>query len=193
MRRKQESIVTHDKLTNRFTAVFDQLDVMEIESVRRQTKRMEIRLFRGFALVLNRLSNGILYPIIAIVVFVTFGRAIAPVLMIAAISVGAAHLCYPVIKSIFGRSRPFVHDPSIPSLLKPLDKYSFPSGHTMTATAAFAPICATLPSLTFVATTGVILIGWARLGAGHHYPTDVLGGILLGGAVSIPGLLWLLA
>ena len=178
--------------TNAFTALFNQLDGFEIGTVRRQAARMEIRGVRAFALGLNYLANGLLYPLIALVIFLIFGRAMAPSLLMAAGSIVAAHLCYPVAKSLFARNRPFILDPSIPSLLKPLDKYSFPSGHTMTATAAFAPICLTLPSLTLAGATGVILIGWARLGAGHHYPTDVIAGIVLGGVCAIPGLLWLM-
>ena len=178
--------------TNAFTALFYQLDGFEIGTVRRQAARMEIRGLRAFVLGPNYLSNGLLYPIIAILILMIFGRGMAPALLIAAGSIVAAHIFYPVIKSLFARNRPFIHDPSIPSLLKPLDKYSFPSGHAKTATAAFAPICLTLPSLTVAGATGVILIGWARLGAGHHYPTDVVAGILLGGICAIPGLLWLL-
>jgi undecaprenyl-diphosphatase len=178
---------------NAFSAMFDQLDGLEIETVRRHTKRMEIGIVRGFALGLNHLSNGMLYPIVAVWLFLVFGRAMTPALGVAAASIAAAHICYPIIKSHFARNRPFVRDPSIPSLLKPLDRYSFPSGHTMTATAAFVPICMTLPSLAFAGVAAVLLIGWARLGAGHHYPSDVLAGVLLGGLCASPGLFWLLA
>lgn len=178
---------------NTFTSLFNQLDKLEIETVRRNTKWMEIGVLRGLVLGLNHLSNGILYPIVAVFIFLVFGRAMTPALGVAAGSVVVAHLCYPIVKSHFARDRPFVHDPSIPSLLKPLDQYSFPSGHAMTATAAFVPICMALPSLAYAGVTGVLLIGWARLGAGHHYPSDVLAGILLGGVCASPGLIWLLA
>ncbi len=189
---KPEPTTPEPKRRNSFTTVFDQLDGIEIDTVRRQAAHMKIRGLRTFVLGLNYLSNGMLYPIIAIMIFMIFGRMMTPALIIAAISIVAAHIFYPLAKSFFARNRPFIRDPSIPSLLKPLDKYSFPSGHAMTATAAFAPICMTLPSLTFAGATGVILIGWARLGAGHHYPSDVLAGILLGGVCASPGLIWLL-
>lgn len=190
---KPESSAPPLEPENAFTSLFNQLDGLEIETVRRNTKRMEIGILRGFVLGLNHLSNGMLYPIVAVVIFLIFGRAMTPTLGVAAVSVVVAHICYPIVKSHFARNRPFVRDPSIPSLLKPLDQYSFPSGHTMTATAAFIPICMTLPSLAFAGATGVLLIGWARLGAGHHYPSDVLAGIMLGGVCASPGLIWLLA
>jgi undecaprenyl-diphosphatase len=176
-----------------FVTRFDHLDSIEIETVRRQTRFMEIEVLRWFVFWLNRLSNGMLYPIVAALIFLTFGRAVAAALIVAAVAVGAAHLCYPFLKSRFARNRPFVRDPAIPSLLKPLDRYSFPSGHAMTATAAFAPLCTVLPTLTLAATAGALLIGWGRLAAGHHYPTDILAGLLLGGAFAAPGVFWLLA
>ncbi len=192
MQTKPEFIASSLERTIVFATRFDHLDAIEIETVRRQTRFMEIKILRWFVFWLNRLSNGMLYPIIAVLIFLVAGRAAAPALIVAALAVCAAHICYPIIKSQLARNRPFVRDPSIPSLLKPLDRYSFPSGHAMTATAAFGPLCTAMPMLTFAATAGVLLIGWGRLAAGHHYPTDILAGFLLGGAFASPGVIWLM-
>jgi undecaprenyl-diphosphatase len=173
-------------------AVFERLDLVEIESVRRQTLLMKRRHLRNLALILNRLSNGILYPLVAILLLLLVGRAILAAVAVAFLSVLLAHLIYPVTKRRCSRARPFERDSSISSLLRPLDKHSFPSGHAMTATAAFLPLSAALPSLSPVAIVAVTMIGWARLAAGHHYPSDIAAGILLGSLTSGAGAIWLI-
>lgn len=170
---------------------FERLDARELDSVRRYVRHMERRTLRVAALVLNRLSNGILYPIVAVLTLTILGPAMLAAVLVAASSVLVAHLIYPLIKNHCARTRPFECDPSIASLLKPLDRHSFPSGHAMTATAAFLPLSAAVPMLTPIAVIAVALIGWARLAAGHHYPSDVFAGAMLGSVVAIPGFIWL--
>ena len=71
--------------------------------------------------------------------------------------------------------------------------YSFPSGHTMSATICWSlmVVCAGLSlgwhgkrrlRLYIVSTTIILLIGFSRLYLGVHYPSDVLGGLMIGTA-----------
>lgn len=71
--------------------------------------------------------------------------------------------------------------------------YSFPSGHTMSATICWSlmVVCAGLSlgwhgrrrlRLYFVSTTIIVLIGFSRLYLGVHYPSDVVGGLIIGTA-----------
>ena len=71
--------------------------------------------------------------------------------------------------------------------------YSFPSGHTMSATIAWSlmVVCAGLSlgwhghrrALLYVASTTLVLaIGFSRLYLGVHYPSDVAGGLIAGTA-----------
>jgi membrane-associated phospholipid phosphatase len=71
--------------------------------------------------------------------------------------------------------------------------YSFPSGHTMSATICWSlmVVCAGLSlgwhdirraQLHVVAATVIFLIGFSRLYLGVHYPSDVLGGLIIGTA-----------
>jgi membrane-associated phospholipid phosphatase len=88
-----------------------------------------------------------------------------------------------IFKLFFHTQRPFDALYAINPLFSPTD-YSFPSGH---ATFFFA-----LASTLFFShkKTGVlffafaILISMARVMAGVHFPIDILGGVLLGFAIS---------
>jgi undecaprenyl-diphosphatase len=71
--------------------------------------------------------------------------------------------------------------------------YSFPSGHTMSATICWSlmVVCAGLSlgwhgrkrlRLYVVSTTIIVLIGFSRLYLGVHYPSDVVGGLIIGTA-----------
>lgn len=171
---------------------FEGLDERELDHVRRYVRQVERQSFRHAALILNRSSNGILYLIVAAITIGVFGRPILSAVLVSGITVLAAHLIYPLIKSHCARRRPFDCDPTIASMLAPLDRHSFPSGHAMTATAAFLPLSAAIPVLTGPALVMIVLIGWARIAAGHHYPSDVLAGALLGSAMASPGIVWLL-
>lgn len=86
-----------------------------------------------------------------------------------------------ILKFIFKRTRPFLHYwPQIPLKIKhPLDA-SFPSGHTSVSFAS-AGILATL-NLPIAICVLIIaaLIAFSRLYLMVHYPSDIIGGFILG-------------
>jgi undecaprenyl-diphosphatase len=77
-------------------------------------------------------------------------------------------------------------DGALESLLKPLDRYSCPSGHCMTVAALSLPIGFVMPGFAPALVALLVLIGWARLAAAHHYPSDLVLGTLMGYGVAWP-------
>jgi hypothetical protein len=67
------------------------------------------------------------------------------------------------------------------------DKFSFPSGHTMTAFAVWAVLAEGLPLLGPPFLVMAMMIGASRIFLGMHYPTDVLVGALLGSSLGRSG------
>ena len=112
----------------------------------------------------------------AAVVVLLFARAWRQALLVA-VAVSSAVLLNLWLKVIFHRRPPDVVHP----LLAP-DKYSFPSGHAMSATAlATALVIIAWPTrwrwvVTPLALAYAFLVGVSRVYLGMHFPSDVLGG-----------------
>jgi undecaprenyl-diphosphatase len=88
-----------------------------------------------------------------------------------------------LLKGIFARPRPFLHFADARILVPAPHQYSFPSGHS---TTAFAPAVAFFRKnqrIGWFALVAAILIAFSRVYVGVHYPLDIFGGFILGGAV----------
>jgi undecaprenyl-diphosphatase len=165
--------------------------LLEVERAELAVVRVHVRLgrhamLRPAAALLNRLGGGWLYPLTAVLLFLVFRRRVVEALPSALFAVAGAHLLYPLLKRHVARLRPCDAHTDIASMSRALDKYSFPSGHCMTATAVAIPVATAFPEIAAVAAIVCVLIGWARLVAGHHYPTDLVAGMALGASVSAP-------
>ena len=84
-------------------------------------------------------------------------------------------------KAIVGRNRPSIQDPTLIPL-KNVKTQSFPSGHTTAAFATATSLAIIYPKWYIIvpAYTWASLVGYSRLYLGVHYPTDILGGAILG-------------
>lgn len=89
------------------------------------------------------------------------------------------------LKFVFHRPRPHFDDPILS-----LASYSFPSGHTMTATVLYGVLGVLLITMTerrsirvlviLLASCLIALVGFSRMYLGAHYLSDVLGAIAEG-------------
>jgi undecaprenyl-diphosphatase len=106
---------------------------------------------------------------------------------LAGVAVVVAASLYYTISHVYFRHRPDVTVPGVEGFIArfgAFDEPAFPSGH---ATAAFAVVVALgwgNPGLLAGLLVVALLNALGRIAAGVHYPTDVLGGILLGTVAS---------
>ena len=133
----------------------------------------------------SRLGNGPIYGFIIVAIAALFHpRDALTIIGCAAASILLLHSVYPIVKRATARPRPrdvqAVFGDSIPTL----DRYSFPSGHVMTLTAALTPILHTAPRAWPIGVAVWAAMAWSRLAIGHHYASDVAAGTILGAAVS---------
>ena len=84
------------------------------------------------------------------------------------------------LKELVMRPRPFVTHSDLTALLDPGDKWSFPSGHSLSSFAAATALFFFHRKTGLLAYLLAAAIAFSRLYACVHYPTDVLAGIVLG-------------
>jgi len=100
---------------------------------------------------------------------------------------GGAALAFVIsqaLNSLYPVARPFLALPGVNLLFEHGDYDSFPSGH---ATVAFAIATAVFfynKDLGRILALGALLVGLSRVVVGVHWPLDILGGLILGGAVA---------
>jgi undecaprenyl-diphosphatase len=100
----------------------------------------------------------------------------AVVAAVVALAIGEA------IGHVWFRQRPFVAHPAHLLLAHAADA-SFPSSHAVAAFALATPFVLAGRRLGWLLLAGAALTALARVATGLHYPSDVLGGALLGMAV----------
>jgi len=85
-----------------------------------------------------------------------------------------------ILKNIIHRPRPFSEAPEMQLLIAKPTTYSFPSGHTASSFAAAYVISKGIKKLTLPVFILAALIAFSRMYLFVHYPSDILGGLLLG-------------
>lgn len=101
--------------------------------------------------------------------------------LVLAVSLALEALCCNLIlKPLVARIRPFDMNTAAQLLISPPKDFSFPSGHTGAAFAAASALFFSKNRLWIASLILAILIAFSRLYLYVHYPTDVLGGVLLG-------------
>lgn len=137
-------------------------------------------LARGLFAFVSRLGDGaIWYGLMLALPWIHPGDGLEVSLKLAvtgAIGVGI----YRVLKRKLVRERPFVSCAGISLGTAPLDRYSFPSGHTLHAVCFTTIIASHYPELSMVLVPFALLVAASRVALGLHYPTDVLAGAAIG-------------
>lgn len=138
---------------------------------------------RLFGLI-SRLGDGLFwYALMAAMLLYDGTTALRPVLLM----IGAGLSCtlfYKWLKARTSRPRPCQKAPAIRLTTLPLDRFSFPSGHTLHAVCFTLVACAHYPALTPLLAPFAVLVAASRLILGLHWLSDVIAGAGIGGLMA---------
>lgn len=126
------------------------------------------------------LGNGLLWYVLMLLLLISDGISAVPlVLTMAAVGISCT-VVYKILKSSTMRPRPCAVSSALFRTVEPLDRFSFPSGHTLHAVAFTSLVVAYYPGLGWFLIPFTVIVAASRLVLGLHYPSDVLVGALIG-------------
>lgn len=137
-----------------------------------------------FLRAVSWLGNGIFwYALMLALLLADAHGAALPVLHMAFVG-AVCTCCYKMVKHRTVRARPYEANPLVLAGAGVLDRFSFPSGHTLHAVAFSLVACAHYPGLGMLLWPFTLLTALSRVALGLHYPSDVIAGGALGGLIA---------
>ena len=128
-----------------------------------------------------RLGDGYIWVLFAFILIYILGwQSFLTVLWQSLNSLAISLALYWVVKLTTKRQRPFSFFTHIDAEVPPLDKYSFPSGHTMNNLAVACTMFFLVPQVGWVMILLPITWGLLRVYFGVHWMSDIIAGIFLG-------------
>ena len=164
--------------------VIARFDAAEYRLCRRLNRGASFALPRRVFQIASRLGDGLIWYALILVLPLIFGRAAVKPAIVMALTGALGVLMYALLKRVFVRERPFITHAAIDRGAAPLDRYSFPSGHSLHAVSFTWQACAHFPQLAWVLVPLAALIAGSRVVLGLHYPSDVLAGAAIGAALA---------
>ncbi|HEY1725425.1 MAG TPA: phosphatase PAP2 family protein [Steroidobacteraceae bacterium] len=173
---------------NRTQGLMARFDMAEYGLCRRLNRASSAPILCATLRLASRLGDGIAWYVLVPLLPLIFGRAaVLPAIGMAVTGI-VGLLIYRWLKHALVRERPFIRHPGITLAMPPLDRYSFPSGHTLHAVAFSWQAVAHFPILAWLLIPFATLVACSRVALGLHYPSDVLAGATLGALLAMAAL-----
>ena len=161
-------------------AVWNQIQSNDHRLMRRVHRWRAPRWFRILMIVATRGGDGWLWYALGLILVVFGGEQRFAAIGAGVSSAAAAIFLFRVLKGASRRKRPCEIEPHCWSLILPPDKYSFPSGHSITAFAVAMSLGLFYPYLWTCLLGVAFLIAASRIILGMHFLSDVLAGSAIG-------------
>ncbi|HEY6642424.1 phosphatase PAP2 family protein [Povalibacter sp.] len=165
--------------------LFRRVDAIEYGWCLRLNRSCSGRRVRELFATVSRLGDGVFWYTLVLSLPLIYGQsALLPVLRMAIVGFTGLAL-YKYLKSRLVRERPYISLAGVVPGTKVLDRYSFPSGHTLHAVSFTVLITASHPELALLCVPFTLLVAMSRVVLGLHYPSDVAAGALLGASLAL--------
>ena len=153
--------------------------------------RLTRRPVAAFFAAVSWLGNGAFWLLLVPVLMALAPQAAPQLILWFAVSATIGTVVYTWIKRLTARARPCHAGVGIERLAKALDRYSFPSGHTLHAVSFTVLAGHGHPPLLWLLVPFTLLTAMSRVVLGLHYPTDVAAGAVMGYSLANAIVLWL--
>jgi undecaprenyl-diphosphatase len=177
----------HMKATG-FTTFMARVDAAEVGLCRRLNRGAQRPVPRRVFQIASRLGNGVAWYALILALPAIYGVAALRPAIVMGLTGALGVVLYSLLKKLFVRERPFITHSSIDLAAVPLDRYSFPSGHTLHAVSFAWQVSVHFPELSWLVVPFAALVAGSRVVLGLHYPSDVLVGAAIGAALAELGL-----
>jgi undecaprenyl-diphosphatase len=172
-------------MMNRSQGLMARFDLAEYGLCRRLNRASSTPILCSTLRWVSRLGDGIAWYVLVPLLPLMCGRtAVLPAIGMAVTGIVGVTI-YRQLKHALLRERPFIRHPGITQAMPPLDRYSFPSGHTLHAVAFTWQAVAHFPALGWVLIPFASLVACSRVVLGLHYPSDVLAGAAIGALLAV--------
>lgn len=168
-------------------ALWQRVDQVERAFCIRANRGCRRRPVKTFFAVISRLGDGPFWYLLMLS-FALSGPRGAGIALQMGVTGAAGLALYKLLKQRLVRQRPYLAHPGIELGTAPLDRYSFPSGHTLHAVCFTILATAYAPELALALVPFMLLVAASRVILGLHYPTDVIAGAVIGAALAYTSL-----
>jgi undecaprenyl-diphosphatase len=164
--------------------LFRRIDAVEHTWCLRLNRGCHQASVRQLFTVVSRLGDGVFWYALILLLPVIYGEAALYAAVRMAIVGFTGVALYKYLKGRLVRERPYISLAGIVPGTKALDRYSFPSGHTLHAVSFTVLAVASFPELAWLCVPFATLVAMSRVVLGLHYPSDVVAGALLGAGLA---------
>ena len=151
--------------------------------MRRMNRWSAPRWIRYWMIAATRMGDGWLWYGVGVMLLVYGGPQRFAAIGAAGASAVAGIGVFKLLKNLSQRPRPCEVEPHCWSKVLPPDRFSFPSGHTMTAFSIALVVSYFYPSLEGALFFLALSIALSRIVLGMHFLSDVLAGMVIGVAL----------
>lgn len=170
-------------------SIFDKITSVDVQILEWIRDNLHCGFLNVVMPAVSFLANAGWFWIAMAVVMIIFARTRKTGAMMGAALLFGLLICNIILKPVIGRIRPYDLVEGITPLIAPLHDASFPSGHTAASFEAATVLMMRDRRFGIPALVLAVVIAFSRLYLQVHYPTDILGGIIVGSLCGILGYL----